>query len=258
MGGLIQTKGTLLLMKFFSNTFTAANINAMSAASAASAAVVTGFKADFAARYSVRSLHYISEKYRAQNPDGSDVFYPTASVLNSVQPPAAGHLNVLPFVNALPSWANPVGSFTTPGLANKAISNETHPATIPAGTTVTAVSVAANTVTTSVNVPNVQANDTIVFSDPSNPNLIKRWKWYLQHDLTNDNHRAIQDAINQFLYDSTFYQAMFQTIESDTQKVFSSVEYPLNGSVLNAAQKTMNIVLQTAYTTAPDPLDPQF
>jgi hypothetical protein len=244
MGMLIQTKGTLYLASFFNNRI----------ALIKSGTTSTLIETTLAASYGSTPLYYISEALVGHWPvDGSDVFYPTTTVA-TVQALAAGG-NSLSFTGALPASV----------VSGQAIWDQDRPGAIPAGATIGApvftAGVTAVPLLTSTNA-NIAAGNTIVFSNPSHPNLIKRWKYYLQYELSYQNHLAIQAAINQGVNDSSITQINFQSVESQTQSVSSSVEYqPTNTTTfpsLNKTQKYLNIVLETPLTKAPDPQDPQF
>jgi hypothetical protein len=174
--------------------------------------------------------------------------------------PAAGSLNTIGF-------KLPPGRSAVPGQIqqNASFRNLDNRKTFLAGTTISAVSGVTGgagstfTVTFSQNpiLANLALSDRISFGNGGHGQLVRRWRWYLAHDLLPENHAAIRSAISSALDDGDFTQVTFQTIE-ETQKVFASVQRQTD----NANDEfdntfILNIVLMTQQTTAPDPLDPQ-
>ena len=71
-------------------------------------------------------------------------------------------------------------------------------------------------------------------------------------------HSAIQSTIYEALLDNNFKYIEFQALESDAQKVLQATEYDLaTTGQLDFNQKKKQIVLLTARTTAPHPIDRQ-
>ena len=255
MGALIQTKGTQYLANFFNQRFT----NPAVGGNLYDLRNLGGLESDFSKPFGVSSLFYLSEKYRGKWVDGSDVLYPTCSVTGVTS--VVGHPDELTF----PAGAFPMG---TPAFITNAINagsptllvySESRPTSINPGIVVQAPAVSANTIQLSaaVNSP-VVAADWLVFINSNHPNLLKRWKYFLQNDLQNHNHAAIQAAVHQVLADPDFDHATFQTIEFTSQSVSRAIEFDASASNFKSlGVKFMNVVLQTPRTTSPTPLDQQ-
>ena len=114
--------------------------------------------------------------------------------------------------------------------------------------------------------------------DPTNhKNLLKRWDYYLGNELTFANHELIRGFIwsvvngpsglrganAQNSQGDTYTVIRFDCVEGTNQTVLQSDEYHLkNGDTddtgLSAVTAYSKIVLITAPTAAPIPLDPQF
>jgi len=247
MGSLIQTKGTQYLANFFTQRF---------GATGGSLATLRGLgtlTTDFSKSFGVSSLFYLSEKYRGQWTDGSDVFYPACSITGVTS--VAGNLNELTFPGNVPAFITNAINAGTPTLL---VYSESRAASISAGIFVQA-SVNATTIRLSNAVTSaVLATDWLVFIDNNHANLLKRWKYFLQYDLHSQNHSEIQAAIHQVLVDGTFDHATFQTIESTSQTVGRAIEFDASASnYVNLGAKYMQVVLQTPRTTSQIPLDPQ-
>jgi hypothetical protein len=111
--------------------------------------------------------------------------------------------------------------------------------------------------------------------DPNgkHPNLLRRWRFFLQYDLSTqgpDNHEELRAALWRGLAETNFhgdpYTAIqFDCVEGDTQQILTSDEYLLtkndnandNDAVLDRTNPILRIVLVTAPTTAPGPIDDQ-
>lgn len=256
MGALIQTKGTQYLASFFNQRFgnpaTGGTLPTLRGVSMGGVSLAT----DFSKPFGVSSLFYLSEKYRGQWGDGSDVFYPACSITGVTS--VAGNLSQLAFPGNIPTF---ITSAINAGAPTLLVYNESRPGIINAGITVQAA-VNATTIRLSGNINNtnspVQATDWLVFIDSNQANLLKRWKYFLQYDLLNHNHSEIQAAIHQVLVDTTFIYATFQTIESASQTVSRAIEFDASASgFASLGNKYMHAVLQTPRTTSPTPLDPQ-
>jgi hypothetical protein len=254
MGGLIQTKGTQYLANFFNQRFssTGGSLTTLRGITIGGA-VPPSLISDFAKPFGVSSLFYLSEKYRGQWTDGSDVLYPACSISGVTS--VAGNLNQLTFPGNVPAFI--VNAINT-GAPTLQVYNESRPGSINSGITVQA-SVSATTIRLSTAVNSaIQASDWLVFIDTNQANLLKRWKYYLQYDLLNKNHSEIQAAVHQVLADLSFDHAIFQAIESTSQNVDRAIEFDAAASnYASLGVKYMHVVLQTARTTSPTPLDPQ-
>ncbi len=259
MGMLIQTKGTQFLAQFLTARFGAAfdttnPANAHGNTETNLAAMRRLYQTAFTGAFSGASLYSISEAFLGQWFDGSDVFYPTATVTTG-QALAPATPTILNFNNPLPNCVTSRGSTLT------AIWDETTPGAIPAGATFTITGASQMTFSRTVT---VGANDHLVFSNSNHPQLIKRWKFYLKNELTSGNNRMIESAILDGLNCTSCNYIMFHTIESSTQNVLRSLEcYNItdtSGNVIKLDQnnKYMDILLQTPPTAATDSRDPQF
>jgi hypothetical protein len=213
------------------------------------------------------TLDAISDNFIAQHAiagawtaDLNDVLYPKCATLTAASPTVG--TNVLNFTL-------PVG-FAFPLTANCAIAphstvcNLAPKNTIPTGTFIGAVTPGAGrnfTVTlvdrtgANVNVT-VAQNDMINFAMGRHQRLVRRWRWYLQHDLTLENHQAIRLGISSALNDTSFIKITFQTVE-DKQKVLVTPLSKLDNSDELNDEMVMHILLLTQATTAPDKLDSQ-
>lgn len=243
MGALIETKGTQRLARLFNERFNEANINIMRA--------IPGLTVAFGSNTDARSLLSISDQFRNSWTDGSDALYPSATV-TSVQ--AAAAVRTLTFASRLPA-------FIQNGMS---IHDETHPGQnfIPRHTTISNLSNPAGgpwTFDTS-NQVTVNAGDTIVFSYPGHPNLIKRWRYYLTNDLSPANHTAIQSNVFTALNDPSYTKIHFSAVEDTAQRVLAQRAFDTtnnNDDNIDPTHQHMHIVLFTQATTATDPLDPQ-
>jgi hypothetical protein len=263
MGGLINTKGTQRLAKLFNNRF-----NPLSEARKWKneiATVQTSLQAAF--RNAATDLLSISDNFIAQYAtanatwlnNGNDLFYPSATMTVDALPSGA-NLNVIGF--KLPPGRSTVPEHIKTTASFRNLDNRR---TFPDGTTIQAVSGVSGglggtfTVTFTQNpiLTNLAKFDRISFGLERHRQLVRRWRWYLAHDLLPENHAAIRSAISSALDDSDFTQVVFQTIE-DTQRVLTSVQGQTDDDFdeFNNMFK-MYVVLLTQRTTAPDPLDPQ-
>jgi hypothetical protein len=247
MGALIQTKGTQALARFFNTRF------------GNSPATATQTNLDF-----MRSISGLSDSFASGDPlwkisdaflgkwsiDGSDVLYPTTTVI-TVTATASGS-STLTFTAALPTSVI-VGMAIdddSPGTTSNAIRNRT---------TVSTINTARTSLTISQPLTSaLVAGVPIVFSNANHPNLWKRWRHYLRVDMLPATHSAIQSTIYEALLDNNFKYIEFQALESDAQKVLQATEYDLaTTGQLDFNQKKKQIVLLTARTTAPHPIDRQ-
>jgi hypothetical protein len=263
MGSLIQTKGTQRLAKLFNNRFnplSAARIftndcmgvqTTLPAAFRNTGADLLTLSDNFIAQYATANATWLN--------NGNDLLYPSATMaVNAL--PTAGSLNTIGF-------RLPAGRSTVPGhiQPNASFRNLDNRRTFPAGTTISAVSGVTGgaggtfTVTFTQNpiLANLALSDRISFGLGGHGQLVRRWRWYLSHDLLPENHAAIRSAISSALDDRDFTQITFQTIE-DTQRVFASAQRQTdNANDEFDGTFVLNIILVTQQTTAPDPLDPQ-
>jgi hypothetical protein len=212
---------------------------------------ISGLKEAFATDL----LWKISDKFLGQWADGSDVLYPTTTI-TTVNAAAVGS-TTLAFGSALP--ASVVQGMAidddAPGSTSTAIRNRT-----------TVNSIAANRLSLQITSPvpgglktALVAGCPIVFSDSNHPNLWKRWRHYLKVDMLPETHSAIAAAISEALWDTSFKYIDFQAVESDSQKALHATEFDLlpSGQLNFANGKKKQVVLLTARTTAPDPIDKQ-
>jgi len=103
-------------------------------------------------------------------------------------------------------------------------------------------------------------NDRISFCLKKHQNLVRRWRYFLEHDLQPSNHSLIQSAVLSALTDTTVASATFQTIEHHDQMVLTNTEFMTTNADddnLDPATKYMQVALITPRTTAPDALDAQ-
>jgi hypothetical protein len=263
MGSLIQTKGTQRLAKLFNNRFNPLSAARMWANNIGG--VQTTLPVAF--RNPGANLLTLSDNFIAQYAtanatwlnNGNDLLYPSATMTVDALP-TAGSLNTIGF-------RLPPGRSTVPGQIqqNASFRNLDNRKTFPAGTTITAVSGitggAGGTFTVQFSQNPILANlallDRISFGNGGHGQLVRRWRWYLAHDLLPENHAAIRSAISAALDDGDFTQVTFQTIEQ-TQTVFTTAQRQTddtNDEFNNTF--ILNIVLMTQQTTAPDPLDAQ-
>jgi hypothetical protein len=258
MGGLIQTKGTQRLAEWFNKTFDESGTGLSFARTVTNAA---GVVLPQSFNKVANSLLDISDAFVAQNAGGTwpaggnDLLYPSATMqvtaVVTVAPP------VLRF--ALPGGIGARPTFIAVGnTANGTI--KTGRKKIQRGTTVTNVTpptgVGGTFDVTLSNPTTAAANDWVSFAPGNHQQLVRRWRWYLKHDLRTENDTAIRQAISTALSDSNFTKITFQSIE-DTQKVITRTETRLGPDFEFDDVYYMHIVLLTQQTTAPDPLDPQ-
>lgn len=261
MGGLIQTKGTQRLQKLFNNRFDGSATGINFARNVASS--VCTLRSAFLDPS--LNLLQISDRFIADNAvaatwptDLDDFLYPSATMKAAID---TNNTNVLTF--AFPSGfaAIPAGCAIAAGSAVCGLDKKS----IPRGTVVGAVANIGGgkfTVTlvdknaVAVNVT-VKAGERISFAKGKHERLVRRWRWYLQFDLKEENHDAIRRAISTALEDTDFGKVIFQTIE-DTQRVLISPQSKLNPASDELDDEMhMYILLLTQSTTAPDKLDPQ-
>jgi hypothetical protein len=241
MGSLIETKGTQRLARLFnSERFDSTNIVTMRG--------IVGLTTAFGSNSDQRSLLSISDQFRNKWTGGADALYPSATV-TTVQAVIAA--NRLTFTQRLPT-------FVQNGMS---IHNETQPG-IPRHTTISNLqNTAGGPWTVDTNNPvTASAGDTIVFSYAPHPNLIKRWRYYLQNELDPANHSLIQNAIFTALNDPSYTHIRFTVLEDATQRVISQRAYNTNNPTddnIDPQHQHMHIILLTKATNAPDPLDPQ-
>src|SRR5262249_6169164 len=132
-------------------------------------------------------------------PNGRDVLYPAVTLVAQAVP-AAG--NQITFSNPNPGWP------PTIVLGVSAANLDRPPGIgIPKGATVTAIALATpaagqTTVTFSSPVT-VQVNDRISFCLKKHQNLVRRWRYFLAHDLQPSNHSLIQSAVLSALTDTS-------------------------------------------------------
>lgn len=260
LGALIQTKGTQRLARLFNNRFDDSGTGMSFARAVGSSG--GALPAAFANKNN--DLFAISEMFIAQNAvlatwtaDLNDFLYPSATLKAAN---AVNNNNVLTF--SLPAGFAAQGLGAQCVIAQNAAVCSLEPGKrIAKGITVSqapAINVAANTltVTLSANVT-VAQNDMISFAKGRHEQLVRRWRWYLQNDLKQENSAAIRTAISNALADPSFTKILFHTVE-DTQKVIVTPRSKLtaNTDELDAEQH-MEILLLTQSTTAPDRLDPQ-
>jgi len=173
--------------------------------------------------------------------------------------PVPGSLNVIGF--RLPPGRAAVPAHIQPGASFRNLDNRRtfQPGTFIAAGGVSAVGAGGTfTVTFSLNpiLANLVRLDRISFGLGLHGQLVRRWRWYLAHDLLPENHAAIRSAISSALDDGDFTQIIFQTIE-DTQRVVASAQRQTDVNDEFDNTLIMYIILLTQQTTAPDPLDPQ-
>jgi hypothetical protein len=269
MGALIQTKGTQRLANLFNTVFLDLretrdwrNENG------------DGFSELFS--NSNNSLRELSDEFIAQvavprgggapfrwpNNNGNDILYPSAT-MNLTAVGAGGVANRMTFT--LPAGIAARPSFIANGALIRALERKK---ALPRGTVaanVTNPAAAGGTFTvdaqnppgTALPVPANAVGTKISFASGRHGQLVRRWRWYLDNDLQDENHAAIRRAILRAIDDDEFRSITFQTIE-DTQKVLIQVRNGLDGGGDNLTDILhMDILLMSQQTTAPDVLDPQ-
>jgi hypothetical protein len=262
MGGLIQTKGTQRLLNLFNNLFDkntlgtmrtgpATNSKGLSVLSAFpdSSNDLLGISDAFIAQYATAPATWPSDK------PATDLFYPSATMVLSS---AVNNATTLTF--------NTAATLTTiPAYIaqNASVTSLDSRAGIPRGTIVSnnpsAPAAAGGSFTVTVsNKVTLRQGERITFNSQKHPQLVRRWRWYLNYDLLDQNHSEIRRAISRALSDATFTSVKFHTIE-DTQRVVTTVQQQLD--VNNEFDDTsfhMHILLMTQRTTSTDDLDPQY
>jgi hypothetical protein len=264
MGGLINTKGTQRLANLFNSRFS----NLQTAGAWASTGVVKNtFKGTLNDAFdkSEFDLLKISDSFIAQNAsagangwpaDGNDILYPGATMTTTaVSSNTALSFNLPAGINALSGSSMIANGASVISLDKRgSIPINTMVATPPV---VTAGAPSTLAVTLNQNANNVKNGERICFITGTHQRLVRRWRWYLTHDLKPENNSAIQNAISAALDDSDFQSITFQAIE-DTQRVVTSIEQQMDVNNLAFINSfILHVVLLTQQTTAPDPLDPQ-
>ena len=263
MGSLINTKGTQRLANLFNSRFLSLTAAGKWTSTGAVPKTFMGTLND-AFDKNAFDLLKISDSFIAQNAsaaanlwpaDGNDILYPGATMTTT----AASTTTALSF--NLPAGINALagGSMIKNGAyvisldKRGSIQKDTTVAGNPV-VTVGSPSTLAVTLSQSANVAN---GERISFITGTHQRLVRRWRWYLSHDLKPENDSAIKNAISQALDDSDFQSITFQAIE-DTQRVATSIEQQLDPVTFNFINSfILHIVLLTQQTTAPDLLDPQ-
>jgi hypothetical protein len=260
MGSLIQTKGTQRLVKLFNSRFSnLANARKWNYSSG-------GNITNISTAFNAGKLVDISDKFIAQNADVSsaqtwpadlnDLFYPSAT-LN-----VSGITNVTTFTFNIPSSGNPPQAIlaSSGGAPGSAVSCINKKKGIPHKTTVNSFTVSGTTLTVifTKNCPNLALGDQVCFALGNHERLVRRWRWYLQYDLTGPNNDTIRQAIDAALDDDTYLNIQFQTVEDKQQVVVTpTAMLTTDGTDELTDNMQMNILLMTQSTTAPDKLDPQ-
>jgi len=261
MGGLIQTKGTQRLAKLFNNRFDAGSIPTTRAVQNLIGGTATSLKVAFAAAFDSTPLLTISDAFIAQYasanwvPQGRDVLYPAVTLVAQAMPAATQ----ITFNNPSPGWPPTI-------VVGVSAANLDRPPGIgiPKGATVTVIALATpaagQTTVTFSSAVTAQVNDRISFCLKKHQNLVRRWRYFLEHDLQPSNHSLIQSAVLSALTDTTVASATFQTIEHHDQMVLTNTEFMTTNADddnLDPATKYMQVALITPRTTAPDALDAQ-
>ncbi len=257
MGALIQTKGTQKLAKWLNNRFDPNGIivlrKTQSTGGAYSGLLSNAFKIG-------NSLWQISDAFTAQYAtnatggtatwpaDGNDILYPSATMI----PTNTG-------VSTSTLKFSLVGQAKKPDfiVPNATVTDLTTRGNVPSGTKVSTVTAVAGGF--EVGLPTavtIAPGDMISFADGNHERLVRRWRWYLQHDLTAENQTAIRDAIFTALDDTSFKRINFQTVE-DTQRVIVTTQQRLNNNDELDDFMLMFILLMTQSTTAPEKVDAQ-
>jgi hypothetical protein len=256
MGALIQTKGTQRLAKLFNQRFDGSTTGLSLAQTVQNSSGLT-----LAAAFGTpaNDLLVISDSFIAQNAgqnwpaDGDDLLYPGATLALS----ADAQANATQLSFQVPGTAIPASIG-----AGSAISSIITRGAIPHGTIIPKNAPPAlngNVLTVTISNPlpaKVLKGEMICFSQGKNEQLVRRWRWYLAHDLQAGNHLQIQRAIyNALVPANNCTKISFQTIE-DTQRVLVNVQPLTTQGEFDGTYK-LDIILMTQQTTAPDQLDPQ-
>lgn len=273
MGALIQTKGTQRLAELFNSRFSDLSVAGIWRSTGTSG-TYSGLLSD-AFDKAQRNLLFISDSFIVQNmpdvtanptrwpTDRNDVLYPSATlsaVAVTVGPPSQITFNL------------PVG-FVPPFPAEFMVANNSYVAnldkrnTIDLDTQVNGAPVTGapgggpggtTTLTVTLSKPMINAvrvGDKISFIKGKHQRLVRRWRWYLQHDLKAANDTAIKNALAAAFDDLDFTSITFATVE-DTQSVLTNVEQRLDTTTFELTNKfIMHVVLLTQKTTAPDQQD---
>jgi hypothetical protein len=264
MGGLINTKGTQRLANLFNSRFS--NLNAAGKWTSTGAVPKTfGGTLNDAFDKNAFDLLKISDSFIAQNAaaaanlwpaDGNDILYPSATMTTTATSNTATlSFNLPAGINALPAGSMIRNGASVISLDKRgSIQKDTTVATAPV---VAAGPPATLTVTLSQAANNASNGERICFITGTHQRLVRRWRWYLSHDLKPENDSAIKNAISSALDDPDFQSITFQTIE-DTQSVVTSIEQQLDANnLVFINQFILHVILLTQKTTAPDLLDPQ-
>lgn len=267
MGGLINTKGTQRLANLFNSRFS--NLNTAGKWTS-TGTVPNTFKGTLNDAFDKNAfdLLRISDSFIAQNAtaganlwpaDGNDILYPSATMTTT----AASNNTLLSFnfptgINALPAGSMIVNGASVISLDKRgSIPKDTTVAAAPVVTAGAPGNPSTLAITLSQNANNVKNGERICFITGTHQRLVRRWRWYLSHDLKPENDNALQNAISAALDDSDFQSITFQAVE-DTQRVVTSIEQQLDANnIAFINQFILHVVLLTQQTTAPDPLDPQ-
>jgi hypothetical protein len=267
MGGLINTKGTQRLANLFNSRFS--NLNAAGKWTSTNAVpkTFTGTLSDAFDKDGLDLLK-ISDSFIAQNAssatgkwptDGNDILYPGATMTTTTTASATTSLsfNLPSGFSTLPSLSMIKNGASVISLDKRSsIQNDTTVTQAPVVTPGTGGGPATVTVILSQSV-NVSSGDRICFITGTHQRLVRRWRWYLSHDLKPENDSAIKNAISSAFDDSDFQAITFQAIE-DTQSVLTTNEQLLDSTTFEFInQFVLHITLLTQRTTAPDKLDPQ-
>jgi hypothetical protein len=259
MGGLINTKGTQRLANLFNSRF--ADLKAArkwtstkTGATLSDAFDKSGF--DLLKISDLFIAQYASATANLWPADGNDILYPGATMIAT----AASNTTSLTFnlptgINALPAASMIKKDASVISLDKRAsIKKDTIVASAPV---VAAGAPSTMTITLDKAANNVSAGDRICFISGTHQRLVRRWRWYLTHDLKPENDSAIKNAISNALDDPDFQSITFQAIE-DTQHVVTNIERQMDTDNLAFIDSfILHIILLTHQTTAPDPLDPQ-
>ena len=220
MGGLINTKGTQRLANLFNSRFNNLNAAGRWTSTGAVPRTFTGTLNDAFGRNAFDLLK-ISNSFIAQNAtvganlwpaDGNDILYPSATMITT-----APSNNTMLLFN-LPAGINALSANSMIRNGASVISLDRR-GSIQRDTTVTVAPVVAAgppatlTVTLSQNVINVVTGEKICFITGTHQRLVRRWRWYLSHDLKPENDSAIKNAISSALDEFDFQSITFQAIE---------------------------------------------
>lgn len=253
MGGLIQTKGTQRLAKWF-NKKTFADLKETRKWKNKS-----GVKVPDAFRAAGRRLLDISDDFIAQNastaagewPSGmNDIFYPSATL-------------------AVVSGSGSTLTFNIPGTKPDAIMDTESfvsclrkPNRLEKGTKVQTAVPVGNVLTVTLTKPlktAPTAGELFSFSHKKGKHerLVKRWRWYLDIDLEANNNDKIRTAISTALDDEDNFGSVSVQAVEDVQRVMAAPQPRLNPDDDEFEDWEMSILLFTQATTSPEKMDPQ-